>query len=190
MSVAARGHVAEAELQDRIKKIWKTDVFLSSQDDVRHFAATIKSNAAMLEGGAGLRIGIVPESKERIGAKRVEWDPKTQLWIVTLADSSGFMGLFNDAYHAVARAILRIGKHPSLPYYVKPTPEAQRIEDQLVEYESARALDIEHELDRAAQQDLVKQTHALVGVNAPDWLHVKQMATKVISPKPKFESLD
>jgi hypothetical protein len=30
----------------------------------------------------------------------------------------------------------------------------------------------------------------MIGVNAPSWLHVKQMAPKVISPKPKFTKLD
>ncbi|MCA7023502.1 MULTISPECIES: hypothetical protein [Stenotrophomonas] len=190
VSVAAKGHVAEPELQERIKKIWKTDLFLSAKGDVRHFAATIKSNYGLLEGGKGLRVGIVPESKDRANAKRIEWDANKQLWVVTLADPSGFMGLYNDAYHAVSRAIIRIGKHQLPPYFLKPTPMAQRIEDQLVKYESASALDIEYELDRAAQQDLVKQTHSLLSVNPPDWLHVKEMATKVISPKPRFERLD
>ncbi|XQA62761.1 hypothetical protein ACM9XD_05260 [Xanthomonas sacchari] len=190
VSVAAKGHSAEEELQERIKKIWKTDLFLSTKGDARHFAATIKSNHSLLEGGKGLRIGVVPESKDRANAKQVEWDASRQLWIVTLADPSGFMGLYNDAYHAVSRAIIRIGKHPLPPYFLKPTPMAQRIEDQLVKFESATALDIEHELDRAAQQDLVKQSHSLLSVNAPDWLHIKEMATKVISPKPRFERLD
>lgn len=190
VSVAAQGHLSEDNLEARIKKIWKTDVFLSAKDDVRHLAATIKSNYALLEGGEGLRIGIVPASKERLSAKQVEWDPKTKLWVVTLPDPNGFMGLFNDAYHAVSRAILRMGKQPQLPYYIKPSPEAQKIEDQLVKFKAARAIDVEHELDNAAKQQFVKQSHQLVGVNAPDWLHMKQMATKVISPKPSFVKLD
>ncbi len=48
VQIAARGHTAEAELNNRIKKIWKTDLFLSASDDPRYFAATIKSNFAQL----------------------------------------------------------------------------------------------------------------------------------------------
>ena len=62
VQLAAKGVAAEAELNPRIKKIWKTDLFLSAEGDTRHFATTVKSNFALLEGGQGLRIGVVPES--------------------------------------------------------------------------------------------------------------------------------
>lgn len=44
VSVAAGGHTSEPFLNDRIKKIWKTDLFLSAEGDPRYFAATVKSN--------------------------------------------------------------------------------------------------------------------------------------------------
>lgn len=60
VAVAARGKRAEAELADRIRHVWGSDLFLSDQDRVRYFAATVKSNHRQLEAGSGLRIGIVP----------------------------------------------------------------------------------------------------------------------------------
>lgn len=60
VAVAARGKRAEAELADRIRNVWESDLFLSDQDRVRYFAATVKSNHRQLEAGSGLRIGIVP----------------------------------------------------------------------------------------------------------------------------------
>ncbi|MBP8322414.1 hypothetical protein KAF81_32750 [Pseudomonas aeruginosa] len=188
VSVAAQGHTAEDKLTDRIKKIWKTDIFLSAEDDPRYFAATIKSNFKQLEGGQGLRIGIVPESIEKKGG--VKYSQEHGLWVVSLADPDGFMGLFNDAYHAVARAICSLGKQPQPPYFVKPSAKAQRIQAQIEKYPDATALDIEDALNDAAQQDLVESRHRLISVNAPDWLHVKAMAPKIISPKPKFMKLD
>lgn len=190
VSVAAQGHAAEPLLNERIKKIWKTDLFLSAAGDPRHFAATIKSNFAQLEGGQGLRIGIVPESTHFENKSGVRYSQKHGLWVVTLADPDGFIGLFNDAYHAVARAICTLGKQQPPPYFIKPSAKAQKIEEQIEKYPDAKAIEIEEALNEAAQQDLVTSSHKLVSVNAPDWLHIKTMAPKLISPKPKFAKLD
>ncbi|MCG6118665.1 MAG: hypothetical protein MEQ07_10820 [Aquimonas sp.] len=190
VSVAAQGHTAEHLLNERIKKIWKTDIFLSAEGDPRYFAATVKSNFAQLEGGQGLRIGIVPESTHAGNRSGVRYSQEHGLWLVTLADPNGFMGLFNDAYHAVARAICTLGKQPQPPYFVKPSAKAQIIQEQIEKYPTALAVEIEDALNEAAQQDLVTQSHKLVSVNAPDWLHIKAMAPKIISPKPKFIKLD
>ena len=100
------------------------------------------------------------------------------------------MGLYNDAYHAVARAICTLGRHSTPPYYLKPSAKGQRIQEQIERYPEALILEIEGALNDAAQQNLVVQTHALIAVNAPNWLHVKQMAPRVISPKPRFTKLD
>ncbi len=190
VSLAAQGSVAETQLNERIKKIWKTDLFLSAEGDPRHFAATVKSNFAQLEGGQGLRIGIVPESTHHQNTSGVRFSHEHKLWLVTLADPNGFMGLFNDAYHAIARAICTLGKQEAPPYFVKPSAKAQKIQEQIEKYPDAKALEIEDALNDAAQQDLVASAHRLVNVNAPDWLHIKAMAPKIISPKPKFEKLD
>lgn len=190
VSVAARGHTAEQFLNERIKKVWKTDLFLSAEGDRKHIAATVKSNYAQLEGGQGLRIGIVPESTHAGNQAGVRYDSKHGLWVVSLADPNGFMGLFNDAYHAVARAVCTLGKQEQPPYFVKPSAKAQKIQEQLEKYPDAKVIDIEGALDEAAQQDLVTSKHQLISVNAPDWLHIKAMAPKIISPKPKFIKLD
>lgn len=187
---AAKGQAAEPELPARIQQVWKTDLFLSTVDDPRYFAATIKSNIKQLEGGRGLRIGIVPESPVAGNRPGVRYSSEHGLWIVTLDDPNGFMGLFNDAYHAVARAMCGLGKQPTPPYFVRPSAKGQRLQEQLEKYPDAPVLEIENALNEAAQQDLVVADTRLVGVNAPDWLHLKQMGPKVISPKPKFVKLD
>lgn len=190
VSVAAQGYIAEPLLNERIKKIWKTDLFLSSAGDKKHLAATVKSNFTQLEGGQGLRIGIVPESTHFNNSAGVKYDQKHGLWVVSLADPNGFMGLFNDAYHAVARAICTLGKQEQPPYFIKPSVKAQKIQKQIEKYPDAKAIEIEDALNDAAQQDLVTAKHQLISVNAPDWLHIKAMAPKIISPKPKFVKLD
>lgn len=190
VATAARGSNAEPLLKERIKKIWKTDLFLSAQGDTRYFATTIKSNYSQLEGGAGLRIGIVPESTHSGNHSGIRYSQKHRLWVVTLADPNGFMGLFSDTYHAVGRAMCTLGKQEAPTYYVKPTAKAQRLQEQLEKYPDARVQEIEEALNEAAQQDLVAQTHKMLPVNAPGWLHMKQMAPKIICPKPSFVKLD
>ncbi|MDP1028279.1 hypothetical protein Q5H91_13725 [Sphingomonas sp. KR1UV-12] len=186
---AAQGKAAEPILPERIRQIWKTDVFLSTVSDSRNLAATIKSNFSHLEGGRGLRIGIVPESTHVGNRAGIQYDSKTGLWIASLSDPNGFMGMFNDAYHAVMRAMVAIGKQNPPPYWIKPSAKAQRLLDQMMKFEGAKVLEIENALDAAAQQDLIGIDNRLVGVNAPDWLHIKQLAPKIISPKPSFVKL-
>jgi hypothetical protein len=113
-----------------------------------------------------------------------------RLWVVSLADPNGFMGLFTDAYHAVGRAMCTLGKQQPPPYYIKPSAKAQKVQEQLEKHPDATALDIEGALDEAAQQQLIATENRLVSVNAPQWLHMKQTSVTAISPKPKFEKLD
>ncbi|MGK4905616.1 hypothetical protein [Streptomyces sp. PHES57] len=184
--IAAQGYVAEPQLADRIKRIWKTDLFLSSEDGFRYAAATIKSNWRQLESGPGLRIGIVPEAKDLKAGVRYE----NGLWLAVLPDPDGFMGLFNDAYWSVAAAVCTLGKHERPSYYMKPTAKGQRMQAQLEKYPTAKVVEIEHALDEAAQQELIAVDHKLLSVKAPEWLHINEKRTPVIAPRPHFEPLD
>lgn len=188
ISKAAQGKSAEPELRPRIRKIWKTDLFLSDEGRHRHVAATIKSNWHQLEGGAGLRIGVVPEAVDLKSG--VRWSPKDRLWLAVLPDPNGFMGLFNDAYESVAEAIFTLGKHDRGSYFYKPTPMGQKLQAQLEKYPTAKVVDIEDALNEAAQQDLVDVEFRLVSVDPPPWLHVNPARTKLVAPKPIFEKLD
>jgi len=186
VSLAALGQTAEPYLKPRIRQIWKTDIFLSDQQRLRHVAATIKSNWHQLEGGRGLRIGIVPEAPDLPAGIRRHGD----LWLAVLPDPKGFMGLFNDAYESVAEAIFTLGKHDRGIYIYKPTPMGQRLQKQLERYGNAKVVDVEDALNDAAQQDLIGIETRLVSVDAPPWLHVNPARTPVIAPKPRFERLD
>ncbi|MBK0419921.1 hypothetical protein JD276_12855 [Leucobacter sp. CSA1] len=188
VSVAAGGKASEPLLRSRIKQIWKTDLFLSDEERHRHLATTIKSNWHTLEGGAGLRVAIVPEAPDlRAG---VRFSQKHGLWLTVLPDPGGFMGLFNDAYEAVAEAIYTLGKHERGHYFYKPTPMGRRLQEQLEKYPTAKVVDIEYALNEAAQQQLVGVERRLVSVDAPGWLHLNASRVPAVAPKPYFEPLD
>lgn len=192
--VAAKGYLAEQQLGARLKKVWKTDLFLSDETRHRHIAATIKSNAEQLEAGPGLRIGIVPEAH---GIPRGVSFQKSKtgdgLWVVTMADPDGFMGLYNDAYAAVAEAIATLGHHDrGGKYWATPTPMGVQVQKQLESFGSRKVVDIQDGLNEAAQQDLVGVEERLISVDAPPWLHLGSPATPpmVVAPKPSFTKLD
>jgi hypothetical protein len=148
-------------------------------------AATIKSNWHQIEGGRGLRIAIVPEAPDLpAGLKR-----HRGLHVAVLPDPNGFMGVFNDAYAAVASAVDTLGRHNRPHYYLKPSATAQRVTDQLERYPTVKVSDICDALNEAAQQDLLHADTRLVSVEAPPWLHIKEQRTPVLAPKPRFDPL-
>jgi hypothetical protein len=185
VTVAARGIRAEPDLAARIKQVWKTDLFLSTADESRYIAATIKSNWHQLEEGRGLRIGIVPEAPDLPAGFKMH----KGLHVAVLPDPNGFMGLFNDAYAAVASAIDTLGRHDRPQYYLKPSATALRVTEQLEGMANVKVSDICDALDEAAQQDLLHAATKLVSVEAPPWLHIIEQPTPVVAPKPKFELL-
>ncbi|MBD8611182.1 hypothetical protein IFT77_11850 [Frigoribacterium sp. CFBP 13729] len=185
VSVAAEGKSAEARLKDRIKSVWKTDIFLSDQEELRYAAATIKSNHTLLEAGPGLRIGIVPEATNLApGTHRREG-----LWLAVLPDRDGFMALFHDGFQAVAEAMDTLGKMSRGKYYMKPSVSGQKMQAQLEKYPTAKVVDVVDALNEIAQQQLVGVSTKMVSVQAPDWLSLKEKAPKVIAPRPSFEPL-
>lgn len=185
VAIAAGGKNAEPNLAGRIKKVWKTDLFIGDEERLRFVAATVKSNWHHLESGPGLRLAIVPEAAD-LQPRIIE---QNGLILAVLADPTGFAGLFNDAYAAVAAAITTVGKHDKPPYYLKPSAKAQRLQEQLEKYESVRVVEIENALDNAAQQGLVGIEHRLVSVEPPAWLHLAERGLPILAPKPRFTPL-
>lgn len=184
---AAKGQRAENQLGHRITKVWKTDIFLSDTNARRYAAATVKSNYKQLEGGPGLRVGIVPAAVDLPAG--VRYDRKNELWLAVLPDPDGFMGLFNDAYWSVASAVYTIGKQDRPPYYLKPSAKGQRVAEQIEKYPTAKVIDLIGALDEAAQQDLVGVDERLVSVAAPAWLLINEKKTPVVAARPRFEPL-
>jgi hypothetical protein len=185
---AANGVKSETQLGHRITKVWKTDLFLSDEHARRYAAATVKSNHEQLEGGPGLRVGIVPAAAKLQAG--VRYDRKTNLWLAVLPDPDGFMGLFNDAYWSVASAVYTIGKQERPPYYMKPSAKGQGLAEQIEKYPTAKVSVMIEELNAAAQQDLLGVDEKLVSVAPPDWLLLNEKRTTVVAPRPLFEPLD
>jgi hypothetical protein len=187
---AARGEIAESALPARLRKTWQTDLFISDQDRHRQMAVTIKSNKELLTGGPGLRIGIVPEHADLpSGISRQRTKSGDTLWVVTLADPSGFWGLYKAGFSAVAETITTLGHHDrKQAYWDKPIPPAVRLQEQLERYGASKVSDIEDGLNEFAQHDLVGVDTKLLSVDAPSWLRLGSPDADAarLAPKPSF----
>jgi hypothetical protein len=100
------------------------------------------------------------------------------------------MGLFNDAYMAVAAAICTLGRHQRPPYYAIPSAKARRVQEQLESNGAAKVLEVEDTLNEAAQVNFIEVKHQLVSVEAPDWLRINEKRTTIVAPKARFQKLD
>lgn len=187
---AARGEAAEADLGARLKKVWQTDLFVSDEGRHRHLAVTIKSNKEALTGGPGLRLAIVPEHRDLpSGVSRQETVAGDKLIVVTLADPTGFWGLYKNGFAAVAEAITTLGHHDRMAaYWAKPDPAAQRIQQKLEQYGSVKVSEVEAALDEVAQEGLVGVEEHLLSVDAPSWLRLGSPDAEAsrLAPRPSF----
>jgi hypothetical protein len=86
----------ERELLPRsIRGLWRADLFVGSPADDRWVATTLKINPAHLEGAAGIRIGIYPETRR---GEPPSFDEGKNLVLCPLPYDGGFMELFYSAF--------------------------------------------------------------------------------------------
>src|SRR5690606_25127102 len=69
---AFRSSTHRETLPSTIKGLWKADLFVGCRDSDRWVGTTVKINPSMLEGAAGLRLGIVPSTQGRYDGIRVD----------------------------------------------------------------------------------------------------------------------
>lgn len=83
--------------------VWKADLFVGYADSDRWVATTVKINANQLEGGRGLRIGIVPMRGGRDDTIRK--DEGKNLVICPLPHDGSFMEIFYQGWGVVQQFI-------------------------------------------------------------------------------------
>lgn len=181
------GPASQHLLPPRVSKAWKADMFLSAPGSNKWLAATVKSNAGALEGGPGLRVGIVPQQIGLMAgiSNTPHEDPERGLWLAVLPDRDGFVGLFNDAYMATAHVLRRLGKHGEDwgPYYLKPTVIGLKLAAELERHARTPVVEIVDALGDQAQVGLILPG-GRGGFQIPSWLrHARRPALRFV-PRP------
>ena len=109
-------------LPQSISGLWKADLFTGNSDTDKWIGTTLKINRAQLEGGRGLRLGIIPANEGESDA--IIKDDNKNLVICPLPYDRSFMQAFYQAWEVVVQflaADAQIPKEVSLPRPPSPT---------------------------------------------------------------------
>ncbi len=99
-----------------IRGLWKADLFVGFADSDRWVGTTVKINPAQLEGGTGLRIGVIPTKQGR--SDKVERDDNKNLVVCPLHHDGDLMQTFYKGWRIVQAFIAadaQVPKQVSLP---------------------------------------------------------------------------
>lgn len=116
LAAAFRRPATRAALPWSIQGLWKADLFVGSISSQQWVGTSVKINPTLLEGAAGLRIGIVPTRAGR--SDKVHLDIGRRLVICPLHHDEDFMQIFYEGWRIVQaflKADAQIPKEAFLP---------------------------------------------------------------------------
>lgn len=146
-----------------INGLWKADLFVGTTDQDRWIGTTLKINPSKLEGGRGLRIGIVPQSQGR--GDSIRKDEQKNLIICPLPYDGSYMELFYTGWRIAQQFIKADARVPSEVALPNP-PERQvarelemRREFSLLEVVAALEIQSQIGLIQDKTQEVVDTVH-------------------------------
>ena len=116
VAAAFRRPDARQTLPQSIRGLWKADLFTGDRDEDRWIGTTLKINPDYLEGGKGLRLGIVPARQGESDA--ITKDESKNLVVCPLPYDRSFMQVFYQAWEVVVQFLFsdaRLPREANLP---------------------------------------------------------------------------
>jgi hypothetical protein len=116
LAYAFRRPARREKLPYSIQGLWKADLFVGSTDSQQWIGTSVKINPTQLEGGRGLRVGIVPTRAGK--SDRVHLDEGRGLVVCPLHHDQDFMQIFYEGWRvmqAFMKADAQIPKEVFLP---------------------------------------------------------------------------
>lgn len=142
-----------------ISGLWKADLFVGRETD-NWVGTTIKTNPASLQGGRGLRIGIIPAAQGR--TDRVRKDESRNLIICPLLYDQSFMELFYAGWGIVRQFCAARGNVPT--EVALPLASHRQVAKELASRRTFRVLDVIDALEAIAQPELLETKDKTVGL--------------------------
>ena len=152
VAAAFRRPILRDSLPQSISGLWRADLFTGNPDTDKWIGTTLKINRTQLEGGKGLRLGIVPANEGESDA--VVKDDNKNLVICPLPYDRSFMQAFYQAWEVVVQflaADARLPKEASLP-----RPPARQVARYLEDRREFPVNDVIAALDPLAQPHLLR----------------------------------
>jgi hypothetical protein len=167
-------------LPQSISGLWKADLFTGNPDTDRWIGTTLKINRPQLEGGRGLRLGIIPASEGESDA--IVKDDSKNLVICPLPYDRSFMQAFYQAWEVVVQflaADARLPKEAGLP-----RPPSRQVARYLEDRRDFPVKDVIAALDPLAQPHLLRtKEHGAAVIETRKVL--TETTTALLAPMPK-----
>jgi len=152
IAAAFRRPAAREALPWSIAGLWKADLFIGHADSDQWVGTSVKINQEHLEGGRGLRIGIVP-TRQGI-ADNVRRDDRRNLVICPLPHDGAFMEIFYRGWNVVQQFIAAGGQMPAEVNL--PMAAERQVARELVARREFPVLDVVGALKPQAQPELLE----------------------------------
>ncbi len=183
VAVAFRRPTVRNLLPQSISGLWKADLFTGNSDTDKWIGTTLKINRAQLEGGRGLRLGIIPANEGESDA--IIKDDNKNLVICPLPYDRSFMQAFYQAWEVVVQflaADAQIPKEVSLP-----RPPSRQVARYLEDRRNFPVKDVIAALDPLAQSHLLRTMEDGAAV-----IETRRIATEtttaLLAPMPKEQT--
>jgi hypothetical protein len=118
VAAAFRKPAVRQSLPLSISGLWKADLFTGHRDDDRWVGTTLKINRSQLEGGRGLRVGIVPTQEGENDS--IIKDEIKNLIVCPLPYDRSFMQVFYQAWEVVVQFLAADARVPREAYLPRP----------------------------------------------------------------------
>jgi len=138
-------------LPPSISGLWRADLFVGSPSEDRWVATTLKTNAADLEAGAGIRIGIYPEKTINESPRK---DDTKNLILCPLPYNASFMELFYSSFYAIKQFLTADARIPA--EVALPRAEDRHVASELEARRAFPLLDVLAALEPIGQPGLLE----------------------------------
>jgi hypothetical protein len=180
VATAFRRPVARLSLPQSISGLWKADLFTGNRDSDRWIGTTLKINRNHLEGGKGLRLGIVPAHEG--GSDAITKDEAKNLVVCPLPYDRSFMQVFYQAWEVVVQflaADARVPREANLP-----RPPSRQVARFLEDRRGFPVAEVIEALEPLSQPGLLRTEESSAEVMETGSTHT-ETTTSLMAPIPR-----
>lgn len=174
---AFRSSTYREALPSTIKGLWKADLFVGCRDSDRWVGTTVKINPSMLEGAAGLRLGIVPSTQGKYDG--ISIDIQRNLVVCPVPYDASFMEVFYVSWGIVMQFLAADAMLPRESHL--PIPFQRQVANELASRRNFKVVDVIDALLPIAQPHLLVQANETVPIDVDV---AQKTPDTLISPTP------
>ncbi len=178
---AFRRPAARDALPTSISGLWKADLFAGHRDTDKWIGTTVKVSRSHLEGGRGLRVGIVPADEGE--SDSVRRDPVRNLIVCPIPYDRSFMQVFYQAWQVVVQFLTADAKVP--PPASLPRPPSREVARYLEDRRDYPVVEVLSALDPLSQPGLLRTEEKPVDI-VETRKRITETTTAVLAPVPSL----